>query len=129
MKKHMLNCCKDRKVEQAELDLNAWIKRYESRLCWLNERYRKWTEASRSETFYYFRSSYLVFRFSITHGHGQNMDPFSAGLSLPSCAFRVLLPEFRFGIRGNQRFSGSCDVITTARSPFHPLRSFKQTNL
>jgi len=29
------------------------------------------------------------------------------------------LPELRFGITGNQRFPGSCDVIATVRGPFH----------
>ncbi|MGA9187649.1 MAG: hypothetical protein WB014_03585 [Methanosarcina sp.] len=29
----------------------------------------------------------------------------------------AVLPEFRFGITGNRRFSGSCDVIATARGP------------
>ncbi len=27
-------------------------------------------------------------------------------------------PEFRFEITGNRRFSGSCNVIATARGPF-----------
>ena len=37
------------------------------------------------------------------------------------------VPEFRFGITENRRFSGSCDVIATARSPFR-YASLKRTN-
>jgi len=40
----------------------------------------------------------------------------------PSFASRVSLPEFRFGITGNRRFSGSCTASATARGPFRSLR-------
>jgi len=35
--------------------------------------------------------------------------------------------EFHFGITENRKFSGSCDVIATARGLFHLLCSLKQT--
>ena len=36
----------------------------------------------------------------------------------PIFTSRVSLPEFRFGITGNRRFSGSCTASATARGPF-----------
>jgi hypothetical protein len=35
----------------------------------------------------------------------------------------------RFGIAENRRFSGSCNVIATARCPFRSLCSFKRADL
>ena len=48
-------------------------------------------------------------------------DPFTAEnvfLSTGNPEKTDTKPEFRFGITGNRRFSGSCDGIATARSPF-----------
>ncbi len=45
-------------------------------------------------------------------------------ISVPGCASLVAPPEFRFGITGNRRFSGSCDVIATARGSWPWASSF-----
>jgi len=36
---------------------------------------------------------------------------------------RVSLPEFRFGITGNRRFSGSCTASATTRGPFRSAQA------
>jgi hypothetical protein len=43
--------------------------------------------------------------------------------------YNFFAPRISLRERKNRRFSGSCDVIATARGPFRSLRSLKRNNL
>jgi hypothetical protein len=73
---------------------------------------------------------YFVFRILILVLKLQLFSCLPPDFRFPNCVWKhgaLFAPELRFGIAGNRRFSGSCDVIATVRCPFHSLRSLKQT--